>query len=273
MERQRPYAWRAKATLALCVFAANSPAMGRSSEPAILWKSPTGTSVWAGSNWNRTQFAGPNFHPQLRPGHAGLILGPMDGSGPRQNFQQITLSRPAAPAPDHFEPLFAHIDQAREFDKLARSPVAGAAGGGPFVEIPAEPSVLIGLEYATSRLYGGHLTIKAIRPIFLGRGGESFGNWRGEAQGATQTVKAKDGYVVAGIVAKSGHRVDGIRLLFMRVKNGRLNPDETYRSPWLGGRGGGAESLYAANGDPIVGLHGRQGNDLDALGFMQAAIR
>ncbi len=60
-----------------------------------------------------------------------------------------------------------------------------------------------------------------------------------------------------------------MRLVFMRVKNGRLNPDDTYRSKWIGGHGGGAETLYAANGQPVIGVYGRQGHDLDAIGFIQ----
>jgi len=242
--------------------------------------------VWAGSSWDRTPFTGEDFDPNLKPGHAGLILGPMDGSGPKQNFQQISLS--SVPKDDtvaavledisgksrkHFEPLFERIDNAREFGRLKRVSAAGGNGGGPFEVLPVKPSVLIGFEYTTSTFYGGHLTIKSLRPIFRTRDGESVGEWHGVPHGEARRVKAKNGYVVAGIVAKTGHRVDGMRLIFMRVKNGRLNSDDTYRSDWIGGRGGGAETRYAANGCPIVGVYGRQGHDVDAIGFIQVEPR
>ncbi len=61
-----------------------------------------------------------------------------------------------------------------------------------------------------------------------------------------------------------------MRLIYMRVKDGRLNPDDTYRSEWIGGRRGGPETLCAANGHPVIGIYGRKGVDLDALGFLQA---
>ena len=56
---------------------------------------------------------------------------------------------------------------------------------------------------------------------------------------------------------------------YMRVRDGRLNPDDTYRSKGIGGHGGGRETLYATYGDPIVSMFGRQGSDLDAIGFVQ----
>jgi len=253
----------------------------RDAAPLVL-KVSKKQPVWAGSSWDRTPFTGEDFAPNLKPGHAGLILGPMDGSGPKQNLQQISLStapkddavavkrnRPKAESQKHFEPLFHRIDDAREAGALKRSKSAGGPGGGPFEIVPAMPSLLVGFEYTTSTFYGGHLTVKSVRPIFRNRDGESIGDWHGVPHGKIRREKAKDGYVVAGIVAQSGHRVDGIRLIYMRVKNGRLNPDDTYRSKWIGGHGGGAETLYAANGYPIVGVYGRQGHDLDAIGFIQ----
>lgn len=250
-------------------------------EPLLL-NVPPNTSLWGGSVWDRTPFSGEGFNAQLETGHAGLILGPMDGSGPTQFFKQVTLSGLVSTqakqeyqhvdAP-HFDSLFADIDGAREFDKLKRSKTVGGSKGTSFETIPDQPSLLIGFKYTTSTFYGGHLTVKAMRPIFRGRDGESIGDWHGVPHGKVHQVKAKDGYVVAGIVAKSGHRLDGLRLIFMRVKNGYLNPDDTYRSKWVGGRGGGRETLVAVNGDPVIGIFGRHGEDIDALGFVQVAAK
>jgi len=253
----------------------------RDAAPLVL-ELPEGRRVRGGSSWDRTPFTGPDFAPKLRSGHAGLILGPMDGSGPNQCFRNITLaSVPVADAmaakpehkpaksQEHFEPLFERVDNAREFGRLKRVKAAGGHGGGPFEYVPAKPSVLIGFEYTTSTFYGGHLTIKSLRPIFRNSKGESLGDWHGVPHGEVRREKAKNGYVVAGIVAKSGHRIDGMCVIYMRVENGRLKLDDTYRSGWIGGRGGGGETQYAANGCPIVGVYGRQGHDIDAIGFVQ----
>ena len=173
------------------------------------------------------------------------------------------------PADEHFEPLFTRIDDARELDTLKRSKAVGGGSGGSFEALPDVPSLLVGFEYTTSTLYGGHLAVKSLRPIFRGRSGEFIGECYGVPHGKVRRVSAEKGYVVAGIVAKGGHRVDGMRVIFMRVKNGRLNPDDTYRSKWIGGHGGGAETLCAADGDPVVGIYGHKGHDLDAIGFIQ----
>ncbi|MDA1164516.1 MAG: hypothetical protein O3B13_15600 [Planctomycetota bacterium] len=239
----------------------------------LISKVPSEDRFWGGSSWDRTAFAGDDFSPRLKTGHAGVILGPMDGSGPRHFVEQVTLTAlpdiPTGEVNQHFEPLFAKIDDAREFSRLNRSRSVGGNRGGPFESIPDQPSLLVGFDYTTSTLYGGHLTVKSVRPIFLSRDGEFNDRWHGVPHGKVYRVHAKDGYVVAGIIAKGGYRVDGIRLIYMRVKNGRLNPDDTYRSSWIGGQGGGAETQCAANGEPVIGIYGQRGHDLDAIGFVQ----
>ena len=152
-----------------------------------------------------------------------------------------------------------------------RSRTVGGTRGGDFEEFPEDTAVLVGFRYTTSRLYGGHLTIKSIKPVFQSQKVQVEGTWHGRSWGDVRTVIAKEGYAVAGIIAKSGHRIDGIRVLFMKVRDGRLNPDDTYRSRWIGGLGGGPETLCGYTGEPITGIFGRQGHDLDSLGFIHTA--
>ena len=170
----------------------------------------------------------------------------------------------------HLNELLKRVASLRLFGQVKRSDTVGGQRGGPFEVTSEEPSVLIGFEYTASRHYAGHFTIKAVRPIFRATSGESLGDWCGVPRGKARRVCAQDGYAVAGIVAKYGNRVDGMRLIYMRVKDGRLNPDDTYRSEWIGGRRGSPETLCAANGHPVIGIYGRKGADLGALGFLQA---
>ena len=248
----------------------------KNAKPLVL-EVPEDKRVWGGSGWNRDAFAGDGFNPRLQPGHAGLILGPMDGAGPRQSFQDVRLSLVASAEPGSrnmaatsgFEPLFRSIDNAREFDELVKSKLAGGNGGEAFEAAMDGPTLLVGFDYTLSRLFGGHLTVKSIRPIYSTRGGVKLGGWYGSPHGKISREIAKDGYAVTVVVAKHGHRLDGMRLIYMRARGGRLNPDDTYRSDWLGGRGGGRETLIATYGDPIVSVFGRRGHDLDAIGFVQ----
>ena len=93
----------------------------RQAKPLVL-DVPQTKRVWAGSSWDRTPFAGESFDPQLRPGHAGLILGPMDGAAPRQNFQHIVLSSvdDAGQPPADYESLLKRIDNAPESGQLKK---------------------------------------------------------------------------------------------------------------------------------------------------------
>lgn len=242
--------------------------------------------IWGGSSWDRTSFEGRDLRPArvksrnrpvsgfnrtLEAGDAGLILAPMDGSGPSQNFQQVKLTRLQSrkTSDEHFAPLFERIADAREFNKSKRSRATGGGGGGAFEATPDQVGVLVGFDYSTSTFYGGHLIIKSLRPVYRTPQGEQLGKWHGVPHGKTRRLHANEGYVIAGVVTKSGHRVDGIRVIYMKVKHGRLNPDDTYRSKWIGGKGGGAETQLAGDGDAIIGLYGRKGTDLDSLGFIQ----
>lgn len=134
----------------------------------LLLVVPPKERIWGGSSWDRTPFVGEDFSPQLKTGHVGLIIGPMDASGPRHFIKDATLvrvtSRRGKDEQGHFETLFAKIDNARETGKLKRSTTLGGPGGGPFEAIADAPSLLVGFEYTTSKLYGGHLTVKAVRP-------------------------------------------------------------------------------------------------------------
>lgn len=242
--------------------------------------------IWGGSSWDRTSFEGRDLRPPrvpsrnqpesgfnrtLETGDGGLILAPMDGSGPSQNFQQVKLTRlqSSDPTDEHFAQLFERIADAREFDKFKRSRATRGGGGGPFATTPDQLGVLVGFDYSLSTFYGGHLTIKAFRPIYRTPNAEVVGKWHGVPDRKSSRIQAKKGYVFAGLVTKSGHRIDGVRVIFMKVKNGRLNPDDTYRSKWIGGQGGGPETQLASDGDAIVGIYGRKGADLDSLGFIQ----
>ncbi len=56
----------------------------------------------------------------------------------------------------------------------------------------------------------------------------------------------------------------------MRIRDGRLDPKDFYETEWIGGKGGGGEQTIGDNGKWVIGIHGRQGLDLDAIGLVSA---
>ena len=55
--------------------------------------------------------------------------------------------------------------------------------------------------------------------------------------------------------------LDAFSLTFMKIKDGRLDPDDKYESDWIGG--GGTLPLVTAGGDgtPAIGIAGRGDGD------------
>jgi hypothetical protein len=76
---------------------------------------------------------------------------------------------------------------------------------------------------------------------------------------------------VATLKKQSGTTLeDYLQITFMRVKDGRLDRDESYTSDWLGGHTGQAEVCLGCDGKIVVGVYGECGCDLRLLGLVQA---
>jgi hypothetical protein len=155
---------------------------------------------------------------------------------------------------------------------LFRSKIHGGGGGGEFEERFPDDATLVGFRYSTSN-WNGHTIVRALQPILAGPDGETTGAWHGKPGGTPSELRAKDGWAVGGIIVKAGQRVDGVAVVFLRNRRGRLDPRDYEISEWIGGRGGGGEALLGANGDPVVGLSGRSGADLDAIGVILRGAR
>jgi hypothetical protein len=150
---------------------------------------------------------------------------------------------------------------------LVRTPRAGGAGGAWFDALPEETGgLLVGV-----RVTAAAGRVKAIRPVFRSEAGQNEDGpaWFGRGGGNPTDLIAKDGYAVGAITVKAGTRVDGLSVTFMRVKaNGMLDPRDGYPSAWFGGTGATKEITLGGTGKAVVGLTGRSGLDLDALGLV-----
>lgn len=145
-------------------------------------------------------------------------------------------------------------------------PPLGGKGGGAFSDAPKEPGLLVGIRVTVGNVYGNPC-ISSIQPIFRTASGRTEGAEHGKHQGQPITVEARDGYAVAGFVMKTGWAIDGCRVVLMRLKDDGLDPQDRYESQWLGGPGGGPETTLGCNGKPVIGLQGRAGAGVDALGL------
>lgn len=154
----------------------------------------------------------------------------------------------------------------------------GGGGGGPFEDRPGIPSLLIGVRYSSGTIVTAQAgtqkfsneIVKALQPVYLAGKSQFEGGVYGLPTGSMTEIVAKPGYAVAGFIVKGGTRVDGFRIVFMRIAGFTLDSSDRYESRWIGGKGGGPETPIGVNGSFVVGLRGNRGLDLDSLGVILA---
>ena len=163
---------------------------------------------------------------------------------------------------------FARIAEAAKAGGVTKSPRVGGGGGGPFQHTPEGGGILTGV-IVTSGNYAGNHIVGSVQPIYRTPAGRTVGPRFCNPGSPETVVEARDGYAVGGIVAKGGDRLDGFKLVFMRLKGDRLDPNDRYESDWLCGRGGGGEAPLGCDGKLVVGLHGGTGLEFDGMGIVQ----
>ena len=147
----------------------------------------------------------------------------------------------------------------------------GGEGGYNFFEVRPEGAVLVGFEVWVGD-YTDHVIIRGLRGIFQTAHGRVTGTLHGKKTGPSTTVEAKDGYAVAAIEARGGDRLDGMQVLFWRIRgvDVSLEAEGSYESRWIGGAGRQAKSPHplTSNGNPVIGIAGASGDGVDRVGLV-----
>ncbi|HEV3262239.1 MAG TPA: hypothetical protein VG013_35630, partial [Gemmataceae bacterium] len=171
---------------------------------------------------------------------------------------------------DKLKPLDADvatlIRDAVKANKVAQTQVFGGAFDQPVQEVPAEGALLVGFEVGLGKFFNNDV-IQSVQPIFLTAKGEKLGKRYGKLSARMVRAKAKAGYAVGQVTTKTGLGLDGFSVTFMELRKSRLNPDESYTSDWLGGKGGGGETPVKSDGALVVGLSIKQNNDGGCTGL------
>jgi hypothetical protein len=127
------------------------------------------------------------------------------------------------------------------------------------VEVPPGGGLLVGFNMGEGG-FSGRTIIKSIQPIFRTGAGEQPGAIYGDGPRRKNLV-APPGYAVGALLVKSGDRLDGLSITFMRVI-----PDK--QTDWIGGTGGGQARQIGGNGRLIVGSAIMSGADVDGIGLV-----
>jgi hypothetical protein len=190
----------------------------------------------------------PGFGPQTGPGGSGSSgppsSQPQGNTGPRGGFQG------GMPSPGVVPPLARNGGGVGKKGQLL-----GGAGGQLFHEARAGQHV-IGFRWSEG-MWAGKKAVGRILPVY-DRGGSS-----------RQSLLAKDGYVVSGLIVDAGDFVFAVKAVFVRLNpDGSLNSSDTYTSDWIGTPSGGATKSLDAKGAKVIGIHGRGVAVVDAIGLV-----
>jgi hypothetical protein len=169
-------------------------------------------------------------------------------------------------------PIFARIDEALKRNRL-KDTVRLGGGENAFRDLPQTPAYVVGFDVGYGE-FVGNTVIWAIRPIYQTPAGRTPGMAAGVAKQGTKPtrVEAKPGYAVGAISVRAGAGIDGFQVTFMQIEGDRLNPEKSYKSAWLGGRGGFGPRELGGDGTPVVGIFGRTNdeNRMCGLGLVLA---
>ena len=150
-----------------------------------------------------------------------------------------------------------------DIENLSRSFARDRDG---FRDLGPEGSVLVGVRVTYIERFGGP-KVRSVQPIYRSDKSHYAGLAYGEVVGPVFTVVARPGYAVGGLVTHTGLTVDGFGIVFLKVDGDRLDPNDTYNSPWIGDRQGGSPGEVMSKGGLVVGLQGRSKTEVNALGL------
>ncbi|MBI3855794.1 MAG: protein kinase [Planctomycetes bacterium] len=145
-----------------------------------------------------------------------------------------------------------------------RTEVVGGTGGASYDDYSREGGVLIGLRMSWS---SGGVVLKAVQPLFSTTSSVQEGPVRGKTTSGFKESMAKPGYAVGGLIARGTNRVNGLKIVYMKISGIALDPRDSYESEWFGDRGSG-EVRLGGDGTYVLGLCGGAFEDVDSLGLL-----
>lgn len=136
------------------------------------------------------------------------------------------------------------------------------------IEVPSSGGLLVGYNIGEGG-YNGRTIIKSIQPIFRTGAGEQPGAIYGDGP-RRKNVVAPPGYAVGALLIKTGDRLEGLSITFMKVVPEKLalDPKNTKGTDWIGGTGGGQARQVGGNGRLAVGSAIKSGSDIDGIGLV-----
>lgn len=140
-----------------------------------------------------------------------------------------------------------------------KTALVGGNGGGPFQFFSPAGQTVVGFRYQLGTWMNQGI-VQSIEPVFPS-----------DSPPATRPIiRAKPGYVVGGLIVDGTQYANAFRVIFVRERDGQIDSTDTYTSDWIGTPQGQKQTQLAGNGERVLGIHGRKGLNVDALGLLLA---
>lgn len=160
---------------------------------------------------------------------------------------------PVIPLPPNVGPQTARIGKSTAVEL----PAVGGTRGQTFRQERAGKPVL-GFIHRSGPV-GGRTAVLGLTALFS----------ENDATFGQQRTFAKPGYVVGGLNVEADQLVTAVQVVFVRLKtDGTLDGTDSYTSDWIGQPSGRPPTALDGQGKKVLGLHGRRGHTMDAIGLL-----
>ncbi len=166
--------------------------------------------------------------------------------------EYIAGSRSSRPSsPPNSQPPGAPTGEPRD------TKLVGGSGGFPFRMLGRDNQHLVGIQYGIGS-WAGRQAVSIRMAVFDPKQRPRSG-----------LLVAKPGYAIGALTVDAEDLVHALLITFMRIKpDGSLDPSDSYMSPAIGNPAGHTPVVLGGTGAPVVGIHGRRGIVLDAVGLV-----
>jgi hypothetical protein len=184
----------------------------------------------------------------------------------------VSASRRGPPSPTELKELLKERSTSPRFllgsapakGKPSRTALVGGHGGTDFEDLAPSGAVLVGFRYSVKT---GRGNFRFLQPIYRLAERTTSGGAHGYGDASNAEIVAKPGYAVGQVIATGTDRLDGCKIVFMRLAGGRLLPGDRYDSPWIGVPAKG-DLQTLGDGSPVGGVFGRKGGEIDGAGLI-----
>jgi hypothetical protein len=195
----------------------------------------------------------PNFPNNQPPGFPAF---PNGATPPTNPNGASAPARPVSPA----QPVAPAVSPAVPKKATKKSEMLGGPEGFPFEMDSPGQQPIVGFRFAMGS-WAGTAAVAQLEPI-VDR------NVTGEPE---NLIVGRDGFVVGGLQVDAAELVQAVRIVFVRQQeDGTLDKKDFYLSDCIGKPTGQTAKTLGKGNVPVLGLYGRRGLVLNALGLLLA---